>query len=293
MVARQQVAGRDHQARSRRCLGDLDGGWRQRRQHREFGPHVHHAARQAGAQGQRAAGHRPPAPRRRDRARHQRLLPAGAVDQHRHDGRAAPSTSSACARATSPTLRDFAPRMEARMRQIPTVVDVNSDLQVRARSTVIDVDRDTASRLGLSVDQIRLLLYSAFGSRQVSTIYAADDTYQVILEADPRYADTSEMLRKIMMRTPSGALVPLDTVAKRSDKPTSLTVNHIAQLPVGDDLVQPGARHRARPGGRGDQGGGAARSACRPTSPPASRARRRCSSRPSPTRACCCSPPCW
>src|SRR4030095_10558309 len=84
---------------------------------------------------------------------------------------------------------------------------------------------------GLSVDQIRLLLYSAFGSRQVSTIYAADDTYQVILEADPKYADVNEGLRRIQIRTPGGALVPLDTVAKRSDKPTSLTGNHIAQLP--------------------------------------------------------------
>ncbi|MBM3647119.1 MAG: acriflavine resistance protein B [Alphaproteobacteria bacterium] len=128
-------------------------------------------------------------------------------------------------------LREYAPLMEQRMRRIPSILDVNSDLQVRARSTVIDVDRDTASRLGLSVDQIRLLLYSAFGSRQVSTIYAPDDTYQVILEADPRYADVNDILRRIQMRTPSGALVPLDTVAKRSDKPTSLTVNHIAQLP--------------------------------------------------------------
>jgi hydrophobe/amphiphile efflux-1 (HAE1) family protein len=128
-------------------------------------------------------------------------------------------------------LREWAPRMEERMRRIPSILDVNSDLQVRARSTVIDIDRDIASRLGLSVDQIRLLLYSAFGSRQVSTIYAADDTYQVILEADPRYADTNEVLRRLQIRTPSGALVPLDTVARRSDKATSLTVNHIAQLP--------------------------------------------------------------
>ena len=128
-------------------------------------------------------------------------------------------------------LRDYAPRMEERMRRIPSIMDVNSDLQIKARSTVIDVDRDTASRLGLSVDQIRLLLYSAFGSRQVSTIYASDDTYQVILEADPRYADVNEVLRRMQIRTPSGGLVPLDTVAKRSDKPTSLTVNHIAQLP--------------------------------------------------------------
>ncbi len=130
-------------------------------------------------------------------------------------------------------LREFGPRMEERMRQIPIITDVNSDLQVRARQTSVEIDRDVASRLNLSVDQIRLLLYSAFGTRQVSTIYAPDDTYQVILEADPKfYADTSEALRRIQIRTPSGGLVPLDTVAKRVDKATSLTVNHIAQLPA-------------------------------------------------------------
>ena len=128
-------------------------------------------------------------------------------------------------------LRAYAPQMEDRMKRLGNIIDVNSDLQVRARSTVIDIDRDTASRLGVSIDQIRLLLYSAFGSRQVSTIYASDDTYQVILEADPKYADTNEVLRRMMVRTPTGSLVPLDTLAKRVDKPTSLTVNHIAQLP--------------------------------------------------------------
>ena len=145
--------------------------------------------------------------------------------------RPAPSTSSACAPATLPRCANTRRAWKSACGAFPTILDVNSDLQVRARSTVIDVDRDTASRLGLSVDQIRLLLYSAFGSRQVSTIYASDDTYQVILEADPKYADVNEVLRKMQIRTPSGALVPLDTVAKRSDKPTSLTVNHIAQLP--------------------------------------------------------------
>jgi hydrophobe/amphiphile efflux-1 (HAE1) family protein len=130
------------------------------------------------------------------------------------------------------SLREFAPLMEERMKHIPSLADVNSDLQVRARLTAIDIDRDTASRLGISIDQIRLLLYSAYGTRQVSTIYATDDTYQVILEVDPKYADTNEVLRRMMVRTPTGGLVPLDTVAKRSDKPTSLTVNHISQLPA-------------------------------------------------------------
>jgi HAE1 family hydrophobic/amphiphilic exporter-1 len=130
------------------------------------------------------------------------------------------------------SLREFAPQMEERMKRIPIILDVNSDLQVRARQTSIEIDRDVASRLNLSVDQIRLLLYSAFGTRQVSTIYAPDDTYQVILEADPKYFDANEVLRKVQVRTPTGQLVPLDTVAKKVDKPTSLTVNHIAQLPA-------------------------------------------------------------
>ena len=90
------------------------------------------------------------------------------------------------------------------MKRIGIIQDVNSDLQVRAKQTSIEIDRDIASRLNLSVDQIRLLLYSAFGTRQVSTIYATDDTYQVILEADPKYADTNEVLRRMMVRTPAG-----------------------------------------------------------------------------------------
>ena len=163
-------------------------------------------------------------------------------------------------------LRTFAPQIETRMRAIPGVVDVTSDLQVHARSAVIDIDRDTAARLGLSIEQIRQILFSAFGSRQVSTIFA-DDTYQVILEADPRYADPSEILRRLTIRTPAnlnpgtagttatppsttnqggtggnqntgivistaGAIVPLDAIARITDKPAALAVQHVGQLPA-------------------------------------------------------------
>ncbi len=91
---------------------------------------------------------------------------------------------------------------------------MNSDLALRARSTVVSIDRDTASRLGVSVDQIRSTLYSAFGSRQVSTIYAPEDTYQVILEADPAYLDADSMLRRLTVRTGAGRQHPLDVVAR-------------------------------------------------------------------------------
>jgi HAE1 family hydrophobic/amphiphilic exporter-1 len=135
---------------------------------------------------------------------------------------------------TSPdltTLREYAPLVEAKMRTLPGILDVNSDLQMRARSTVVDVNRDAASRLGVSADQVRSTLYSAFGSRQVSTIYASEDTYQVILEADPKFNDTANMLRRLTVRSSTGAIVPLDAVATLREQPTALTVGHLAQLP--------------------------------------------------------------
>ncbi len=77
---------------------------------------------------------------------------------------------------TSPDLeqlRHYAQLVEAKMRTLPGILDVNSDLQMRARSTIVDVNRDAASRLGVNADQVRSTLYSAFGARQVSTIYAS------------------------------------------------------------------------------------------------------------------------
>lgn len=129
-------------------------------------------------------------------------------------------------------LRQYAPLVEQRMRTLPGILDVNSDLQMRARSTSVEVNRDAASRLGVTADQIRSTLYSAFGSRQVSTIYASEDTYQVILEADPKYNDTANMLRRLTVRSSSGAIVPLDAVASLREQPTALTVGHLAQLPA-------------------------------------------------------------
>ncbi len=129
-------------------------------------------------------------------------------------------------------LQNFAPKLEAALRRVPGIQDVNSDLALRARSTVVSIDRDAASRLGVSVDQIRSTLYSAFGSRQVSTIYAPEDTYQVILEADPAYLDADSMLRRLTVRTGAGTSIPLDVVARTEEKPAALTVSHLAQLPA-------------------------------------------------------------
>ena len=122
--------------------------------------------------------------------------------------------------------------------------------------TVIEIDRDIASRLGLSVDQIRLLLYSAFGTRQVSTIYAPDDTYQVILEVDPKirrhqrgaapHADPYAVRRAGAARHRGQAVRQADVAHGQPHRPAS----------GGHDLVQPGARRGARRGGEVDPGSG-------------------------------------
>ena len=128
-------------------------------------------------------------------------------------------------------LRKFAPLLQERMTRIAGVVDVNSDLQMRARTAFIEINRDVAARLGVTVDQVRDQFYSAFGQRQVSTIFAPEDTYQVILEADQKYQDVGDVLRRLTVRTPGGGAIPLDSVAQLRELPTALTVNHLAQLP--------------------------------------------------------------
>src|SRR5204863_8658308 len=75
-------------------------------------------------------------------------------------------------------------------------------------------------------------LYAAYGSRQVSTIYAPEDTYTVILEADAKYGTIESMLRKLNIKAANGTLVPLDSVAHVETKPSALSLSHIGQLPA-------------------------------------------------------------
>ena len=128
-------------------------------------------------------------------------------------------------------LRDFAVKVEAKMHTLPGVLDVNSDLQIKARDAVVQIDRDAAARLGLTVDQIRNTLYAAYGTRQVSTIYAPENTYQVILEAAAPFGTPAEMLRKLNIRAGNGKLIPLDSVAHVVETPSAVSLSRIAQLP--------------------------------------------------------------
>ena len=129
-------------------------------------------------------------------------------------------------------LREIAPKLEQGIRRIPGVVDVSSDLQVRGRQAIVDIDRDRAARLGLTVDQLRSRLYSAYGSRVVSTIFTDTAAYSVILEAGEDFTTSPDLLRRLTIRTPSGMTVPLDAVASVREAPAPTLVTHKGQLPA-------------------------------------------------------------
>jgi HAE1 family hydrophobic/amphiphilic exporter-1 len=128
-------------------------------------------------------------------------------------------------------LYAWAPRVEEAMRNLPGLLDVTSDLQIASPQLRIDIDRDKASVLGVSAEQIESALYSAYGSRQISTIYAPNNDYQVILEVEPRYQRDAAAPSLLYLRSSGGRLVPLDTLARVTSRVGPLTVNHTGQLP--------------------------------------------------------------
>jgi HAE1 family hydrophobic/amphiphilic exporter-1 len=129
-------------------------------------------------------------------------------------------------------LYHYAPILEDRLRSLPGLQDVTSDLQIKNPEINIEIDRDKASALGVSAQQVEDALSSAYSSRQISTIYAPNNEYQVILELEPRYQMDPSAISLLYIRSQKGALVPLSTVATISQGVGPLTVNHLGQLPA-------------------------------------------------------------
>jgi HAE1 family hydrophobic/amphiphilic exporter-1 len=127
-------------------------------------------------------------------------------------------------------LSDWANRLQDRLRTDPLFRDVTSDAQLRALQAQLKINRDQANTLGVSMDSVRNALYSAFGERQVSSIYLPTDTYQVIMEVAPSAKLDERALDGIYVRASTGALVPLNsfTTVQRSVGPTA--INHVGQL---------------------------------------------------------------
>ena len=123
-------------------------------------------------------------------------------------------------------------KLEQRFRSIPELADVNSDLQITSPQLQVDIQRDRAATLGITPSQIESALYSAFGTRQVSTIYTPTNQYYVIMEVAPEFARDASALSLIYLRSQSGKLVSLDTVASIRRTVGPLTVTHLGQLPA-------------------------------------------------------------
>jgi len=125
-----------------------------------------------------------------------------------------------------------AAELESKLRALPQLQDVTSDMQIKNPQVNIEINRDRAAALGLTARQIEDVLYYAYSSRQVSTIYAPNNQYQVILELEPKYQTDPSALSMLYIRSGAGQLVPLNTVANLTRDVGPLTVNHLGQLPA-------------------------------------------------------------
>ncbi len=128
-------------------------------------------------------------------------------------------------------LYRWAPILESKMKSLPGLQDVTSDLEIKTPQILVDIDRDKASSLGVTAEQIENTLYNAYGSRQVSTIYTPTDQYWVIMELQPEYQLSPEALLLLYIRSTTGQLVPLNSVARLTRGIGPLTVTHLGQLP--------------------------------------------------------------
>lgn len=133
--------------------------------------------------------------------------------------------------ADIPALYAAAARVESALRELPEIQDVNSDLQLTNPELYVDIDRERASRLGVSAAQIDLAMQSAYGSREISTIYTAVDDYKVYVELQKIFQKDSDSLSRVYVRSADGYLVPLQTLAALRQGTGPVAVNHSGQFP--------------------------------------------------------------
>jgi HAE1 family hydrophobic/amphiphilic exporter-1 len=128
-------------------------------------------------------------------------------------------------------LYDHAGKMKDKITAIQGFADVQSDVQIKSPKMNIVVDREKASALGLNFSGIQDILFSAFGSRSISTIYGTSNEYYVYVELDDASRQDPSVLSKLTIKSDSGRLVPLDTIARLEERVVPLAVNHSGQLP--------------------------------------------------------------
>ena len=213
------------------------------------GNHISASEAGVGAQAQRRPVDHEVAAGAEQRARAARLPAESAADPDRR----AIHAQHVPVDAAEPEHRDALPvRAAARIevRQLPDLRGVNSDLQVENPQVNVDIDRDKAHALGVSAGAIEDALYNAYGSRQISTIYAPNDEYWVIMEVEPQYQAEPCTLSLLYVRSSSGPLVPLDTLVKFTRSLGPLAGQPLGTAAVGHDFIRRRARRFARQGAR-------------------------------------------
>ncbi len=129
-------------------------------------------------------------------------------------------------------LYRVATNFEQQMEGLSTIQDVTSDLEIANPQVDVKIDRDKASALGVTAEQVENALYTAYGQRQVSTIYAPNDEFWVVMELEDAYQRDPTALSLLYVRSSTGNLIPLNTVASLGTSLGPLTVNHLGQLPA-------------------------------------------------------------
>jgi multidrug efflux pump len=126
----------------------------------------------------------------------------------------------------------WAPKVEAQLRKLPQIADLSSDKQNNGQETDLVIDRTTASRMGVTAQEIDSTLYDAFGQREVSTTYVALNQYYVVMEVAPKFWQRPETLKYIYVKSSKGNLVPLSAFSHYESSTTSLAVAHQGQFPA-------------------------------------------------------------
>ncbi|WYX33993.1 multidrug efflux RND transporter permease subunit [Achromobacter xylosoxidans] len=129
-------------------------------------------------------------------------------------------------------LSEWTPKLIDRLRQVPGLKDVTDDLQDDGLQTWVEIDRDAASRLGITASVVDEALYDAFGQRLISTIFTQSNQYRVVLEVQPQFQMNPAALGQIHVPTSTGAQVPLSSIARITEGKTVLAVNRLDQFPM-------------------------------------------------------------
>ncbi|MDD2987489.1 MAG: MdtB/MuxB family multidrug efflux RND transporter permease subunit [Zoogloea sp.] len=129
-------------------------------------------------------------------------------------------------------LAEWVPQLVARLRARPELADVASDLQDKGLQAWVEIDRNAASRLGVSTAAIDNALYNAYGQRLISTIFTQATQYRVVLEVQPQFRNGPAAMASLYVPGTGGAQVPLSAVARIVERPATLAVNHIGQFPA-------------------------------------------------------------